>query len=359
MFYYWGKGYHSTTDVSRNATYGEESYLDSNFMLMKSKFIDRGIPVIIGEFASIKHDLTAPSDQQLHLASRRYFYRYLVGSAKNKGLIPIVWDIPGQMFDRSTGTVLDRDLINAINQGANSAYVSLINHASGLLIDGEYRSANGSATGQWSSSGSDAQKWLMETVGSYIRLKNKATGLYIDGMGDRTNGDAAGQWANSSSDNQLWTIEPAGTYVRLRNKATGQYLDGMYRYSNGSDLGQWNYSNSDAQQWTLSTAALIASKTSTAPVAAGNIGQINTATGNEVSLYPNPFQSTVILTLDNPNAVRDIRVFDLSGRQLQAIGHSAVTDHLSIGATLPAGTYIVKITGPGWLKEYKVVKLGK
>jgi len=358
MFYYWGKGYHSTTDVSRNATYGEESYLDSNFTLMKTKFIDKGIPVIIGEFASIKHNLTAPSDQQLHLASRRYFYRYLVGSAKSKGLIPFVWDIPGQMFDRSTGAVLDRDLVNAINQGANSAYVSLVNHASGLLIDGMYRSTNGAAAGQWSNSGSDAQKWLMETVGSYIRLKNKATGLYLDGLGDRTNGDAAGQWSSSGSDNQLWSIEPAGSYIRLRNKATGQYLDGIYRSSNGSDLGQWSYSNSDAQQWTLNTTSLTTA-TARSQTATAQGAMINDPLAGDggITISPNPFQSTFTIVVGDPAKVESIRISDLAGHVVEIIGQPLAATRITAGASLQPGMYIVEVRTANGSKTFKVVKM--
>lgn len=49
MFYYWGSDCHSTTDVTRNATWGEESDVEYYFGLMKSKFVDQGIPVLIGE----------------------------------------------------------------------------------------------------------------------------------------------------------------------------------------------------------------------------------------------------------------------------------------------------------------------
>ena len=115
MFYYWGNGYHSTTDVTRNATWGEEASLDSSLDLMRSKFVDKGIPVIIGEFAVGKRNLSPPSDEAQHLASRLYYYRYFIRSAKNKGLIPFCWDTNRGVFDRGAATVLDRDLINAIN----------------------------------------------------------------------------------------------------------------------------------------------------------------------------------------------------------------------------------------------------
>ncbi|HEV2478056.1 MAG TPA: glycoside hydrolase family 5 protein [Puia sp.] len=136
MFYYWGAGYHSSTDVTRNATYGEESYLDSNFNLMETKFVNNGIPVIIGEFAAPQRSLSPPSDNTLAQASRRYFYRYVVSSAKQHGLIPFVWDINLGMYNRSTPSVLDQGVIDAMNQGA----------------------------GQRSNSDSDAQQWQLQPL---------------------------------------------------------------------------------------------------------------------------------------------------------------------------------------------------
>ncbi|HEY6914669.1 MAG TPA: glycoside hydrolase family 5 protein [Paludibacter sp.] len=118
MFYYWGKDNHSATDPSRNATWGEENELDQKFESMKTKFVDKGIPVIIGEFGAFKRKLSLQSDQALHNASVEYYYRYLVKSAINKGLIPICWDVPGWLYNRNTGAIVDRGIINAIMHGA-------------------------------------------------------------------------------------------------------------------------------------------------------------------------------------------------------------------------------------------------
>jgi uncharacterized protein YjdB len=119
MSYYWGNGYHSTTETSRNATWGEESDIEYYFGLMKTKFVDNGIPVILGEYAAMKR--TTPADLPLHLASRAYFHKYIVSSAIAKGIIPYYWD-HGQsafaLFNRSTGIVVDQQNLNAIMEGA-------------------------------------------------------------------------------------------------------------------------------------------------------------------------------------------------------------------------------------------------
>jgi endoglucanase len=118
MFYYWGKNYHSTTDVTRNATWGEESDVEKYFGMMKTKFIDKGIPIINGEFAAFRRKLSPPSDQALHDSSIVYFHRYVVNSAVSKGIIPYYWDVNMGLFNRSTGIILDHGILNAIMQGA-------------------------------------------------------------------------------------------------------------------------------------------------------------------------------------------------------------------------------------------------
>ena len=130
MFYYWGKGNHSTTDTGRNATWGEESDMDKYLGLMKTKFVDKGIPVIIGEYGAFRKKISAPSDQQLHNASIEYYYRYFVKSAMSKGIITYMWDTPGGMINRSNGAIMDKTLLNAILQGAKE-----VTSATALLKD--------------------------------------------------------------------------------------------------------------------------------------------------------------------------------------------------------------------------------
>ncbi|MBN2736528.1 MAG: cellulase family glycosylhydrolase [Spirochaetales bacterium] len=117
MFYYWGNGNHSTIEANRNATYGEEADVEKFFGYMKSKFVDRGIPVIIGEFLAIQR--SNPADMTKHLNSRDYYHRYLVDSAKQKGIKMFFWDTGGAI-DRNSGSIKDQRVINALMQGAGS-----------------------------------------------------------------------------------------------------------------------------------------------------------------------------------------------------------------------------------------------
>ncbi len=121
MFYFWGAAYHHPTRTDRNANWGEETYVSDEFEKMRVKFVAKGIPVIIGEFEALKRtglsDLTG-SDFNLHVASRTFFHKTIVSTANSKGLKPIYWNIPGEMFDWTTGALVDPDNKTALTGGA-------------------------------------------------------------------------------------------------------------------------------------------------------------------------------------------------------------------------------------------------
>jgi len=113
QFYYWGAGNHSTTDLAHNPTWGEEAEVDRLFLLMKNQFVDKGIPVIIGEFGAILRTNLTGSAFQLHLASRAYFFNYVKKHALANGFLPFYWDTGG-LLDRKNNTVLDQQDLDAL-----------------------------------------------------------------------------------------------------------------------------------------------------------------------------------------------------------------------------------------------------
>jgi endoglucanase len=114
MFFYWGKDYHSKTDVNHNATWGEESDVEKYFGLMKTQFVDKGIPVIMGEYHAMKRINLMGDNLVLHLASVEYWHQYVTRSAIRHGIIPVYWDINMGLFNRSTGAIVDQGLVDAI-----------------------------------------------------------------------------------------------------------------------------------------------------------------------------------------------------------------------------------------------------
>ncbi len=125
MFYYWGNGNHSVTNAERNASWGEESTIDDFLGRMKIKFVDKGIPVIMGEFAVIKRNLSG-DNLELHQASRLYYLKYLMQKAKQNGILPFYWDAGNMgtnasaLFNRTSNTVYDQQAIDALMDGINN-----------------------------------------------------------------------------------------------------------------------------------------------------------------------------------------------------------------------------------------------
>ena len=119
MFYYWGAGHHSTIEPDRNATWGEESDQNTDFNYMKSKFIDKGIPVLMGEYGAYRRDGSAniPKDLPTHEASVDYWITYVTQQALAHGLKPFYWDTGG-ILNRSSNSVKDQRSLDAIIAGS-------------------------------------------------------------------------------------------------------------------------------------------------------------------------------------------------------------------------------------------------
>ena len=118
MFYYWGTGYHSTTDPTRNATWGEEDTVDAMMALMKTQFVDHGIPVVLGEYGPMRRSNLTGDDLTNHLASRAYYIKYVTRQAIANGILPFYWDTGG-ILNRNNNTVSDQQALDAIIEGGN------------------------------------------------------------------------------------------------------------------------------------------------------------------------------------------------------------------------------------------------
>jgi len=120
QFYYWGNGYHSTTDLAHNPSWGEESYVDATLKLMKTQFVDKGIPVIMGEFGSILRTNLSGDALKLHKDSRAYYFKYVTKQAKANGILPFFWEAGGDgaIFNRKNNTVFDQQSLDALIEGA-------------------------------------------------------------------------------------------------------------------------------------------------------------------------------------------------------------------------------------------------
>ena len=116
MFYYWGEGYQSEIEPERNATWGNEDMLTKQFQDLKANFVDKGIPVLLGEYLAIHREDVA--DPETHNASRLHWIRFVTKTAVENGVLPFVWDT-GAIINRNNYSVQDQEALDALLEGAN------------------------------------------------------------------------------------------------------------------------------------------------------------------------------------------------------------------------------------------------
>ena len=119
MFYYWGANSHSTIEPDRNATWGEETDQIGYFQKMKEKFVDKGIPVLMGEYGAYRRNGGdhIPLDLETHNNAIDNWATFVTKQAIAHGVIPFWWDTGGAI-DRANLTVKDQRTIDALNAGA-------------------------------------------------------------------------------------------------------------------------------------------------------------------------------------------------------------------------------------------------
>ena len=109
----WGS---KATDPTKKASWGDESYMVSQFKKLKDKFVSQGYPVVIGEFGAINKS----SIDSQNTVCRADFYQKVCYYAKQNGLVPVAWDngyngVYGFcLIDRSTNTVAHPEVVNAM-----------------------------------------------------------------------------------------------------------------------------------------------------------------------------------------------------------------------------------------------------
>lgn len=123
--FYWGAGNHSTIEPNRNPTYGEEATILDSFKKLKEKFIDKGVPVVLGEYAAMRRDNSispwikfVPKDMDLHNKSVDYWTTFVTKQCKINGVVPMYWEV-GNVFNRNNNTIKDQAMIDALIAGFN------------------------------------------------------------------------------------------------------------------------------------------------------------------------------------------------------------------------------------------------
>jgi endoglucanase len=108
-------GSNVTSWPSTVETWANEPWVDSQFQKMKANFVDRGIPVILGEYGVVSRFSVANHEQ-----SRIRWNQYITSSAWSHGMVPVYWDngYTGDggmgLFDRNSGAQVYPSLVSAI-----------------------------------------------------------------------------------------------------------------------------------------------------------------------------------------------------------------------------------------------------
>ena len=140
--YYYGD-YTKASEPKRNAGYnawggavdsklGSIVHPQEQFAKMKTNYVDKGYPVIVGEFgANVRSPELSGSDLNLHKQGRVQWHKDVVSAAKQYGLTPILWDMGNESntgYDNMAyirrqsspvGKVLETDVINAMRSVYN------------------------------------------------------------------------------------------------------------------------------------------------------------------------------------------------------------------------------------------------
>lgn len=116
---YWGKNLKSLTDPEHNSNPDyEEAYMERNMQWAKKSFVDKNIPVLIGEFGVQYHadDLAGhPADSILSRTSTAHFFGHLVRTARANGLSAFLW---AGVINRQTETIEDKQQLDSLRNGA-------------------------------------------------------------------------------------------------------------------------------------------------------------------------------------------------------------------------------------------------
>jgi len=103
------------TDPKATETWANESQVDAQFQKLKTAFIDKGVPVLMGEYGAmlrIRFDAAG--------TYRKYWDQTITRSAFEHGLVPVYWDngytsdLQMGLFNRATGAQAFPDVISAI-----------------------------------------------------------------------------------------------------------------------------------------------------------------------------------------------------------------------------------------------------
>jgi len=115
--FYWSEVNHSAIEPGRNCSYGEEAELLEGFNQIKTQFIDKGIPCIMGEYSAQRWTETrnkfVPKEMDKHNKSVDDWITFNTRQCKAIGAAPFYWETGG-LLDRTNLKILDQRTLDAL-----------------------------------------------------------------------------------------------------------------------------------------------------------------------------------------------------------------------------------------------------
>ena len=204
--YYYGD-YTKASEPKHNAGYnawggavdsklGSIVHPQEQFAKMKTNYVDKGYPVIVGEFgANVRTPELNGSDLNLHKQGRVQWHKDVVSAAKQYGLTPILWDMGNESntgYDNMAyirrqsspvGKVLETDVINAMRSVYNLGnYVNNgVTHVEDFINGGSETQSSSSVVSQSSSSAVQPESSSSATTALPTVLVGVQENLHRDG----------------------------------------------------------------------------------------------------------------------------------------------------------------------------------
>lgn len=161
------------------------------FAKMKTNYVDKGYPVIVGEFgANVRSPELSGSDLNLHKQGRVQWHKDVVSAAKQYGLTPILWDMGNESnsgYDNMAyirrqsspvGKVLETDVINAMRSVYNLGNYNNtgVTHVEDFITGGNNTPASSSS--EIASSSSAPTTTIIAGLNSTIQFIRSGNTLY-------------------------------------------------------------------------------------------------------------------------------------------------------------------------------------
>ena len=246
--YYYGD-YTKAGETKRNAGYnawagsvdsklGSIVHPQEQFAKMKTNYVDKGYPVIVGEFgANIRTPELNGSDLNLHKQGRVQWHKDVVSAAKQYGLTPILWDMGNESnsgYDNMAyirrqsspvGKVLETDVINAMRgvYGLGNYVNNGVTHVEDFINGGNDAPASSSSVAVSSSSeitqSSSSATIALPTVLAVAQVKLHRDGNTLYGSTDIMLFDMNGNLVRSTNN-----VSAGLAQMQLNGLRRGNYI---------------------------------------------------------------------------------------------------------------------------------------